>query len=111
MIVIDPIANYIRNGRPVRAAHLLSDQKGITGTKELFKFGMTIGLKAGWLQDGDTPHEHFDVMGKMIDAAIEAGAVRIDRYRLVEIIRKKRGDRRPNVRVRAHRAPTSEVSA
>lgn len=90
MIVVDPIANYVRRGRPIRAAHLLSDQAGYAGTKELMRFGVAIGLKAGWLQADDSPHEHFDLFGKMIDAAIDAGAVKIDRYRLVSIVRAKR---------------------
>lgn len=104
MIVVDPVANYMKDGRPMRAAHLLSDLSGITGTKELMGFAMKIGLKASWLQNGATDTEHFDLMGRMIDAAVQAGALRVDRHRLVEILRKKRGERPRPVRVRVREA-------
>ena len=90
MIVVDPVANYIRRGRPIRAAHLLSDLTGYLATKELMGFAIRIGLKAGWMQADNSEHEHFDLFGKKIDEAVAAGAVKVDRHRLVEIIREKR---------------------
>lgn len=93
MIAVGPIANFMSRGVPVRSTHLLSDLTGNLGTKELMGFAIEIGLKAGWLQNGNTETEHFDLMGKKIDAAIKAGAVRVDRYRLVKIIQEKRAYR------------------
>lgn len=90
MIVIDPAANYIFRGKSVRAAHMLSSEPGHPGRIELLLFAAKIGLKPEWLQKRGTPWEHFDLMNSRIDKAIAAGATRIDRYRLVEILRFKR---------------------
>lgn len=90
MIVIDPVATFIRNGRPIRAANLLSTEPGIEGSKELVKFARGIGIKVNWLRKDASEHEHFELHGVKIDEAVKAGALKVDRHRLVEIVKKKR---------------------
>ncbi len=90
MIVMDAPVNYIRNGRPKRASHLLSSLVGAEGREELLAFGKGIGLRAQWLQKRGTAHEHFDLLGSYIEKARQAGAIKVDRRRLVEILREKK---------------------
>lgn len=87
---MDPITNYVRDGKPLRAAHLLSGGVGADGRAELVAFATLIGMKAKWIQKRGTAHEHFDLFGGRIQQAVDAGAIRIDRKRLVQIIRHKR---------------------
>jgi hypothetical protein len=89
MIALSPIANYVRRGRPQRAAALLSDQLPPAGSVELLSFGAEIGLKAPWLKRRGGAHEHFDLFGVRIELALKAGAVKIDRHRLAEIVLEK----------------------
>lgn len=90
MIVLTPIANYVKRGRPMRAAALLSDQLPPAGSVELLTFGTTIGLKPQWIRRRGGAHERFDVFGTRIRTAYKAGAVKADRYRLAEIVLEKR---------------------
>lgn len=84
------VVNYVRHGKPVRAAHLLSTQAGRDGRAELVEFATRIGLSPGWLQKRGTVHEHFDVIGAMIERAIATGVARVDNRGLGTIIRHKR---------------------
>lgn len=99
MIVLTPVVQLLHRGRPIRSAHLISDQRGLFACKELMRFGMGLGLKAGWMRGGEE-NEHYVLFGKKIDEALTAGAVKVDRHRLAEILAKKRGERLKPVRVR-----------
>lgn len=89
-IVFDkPIPAYV-NGRRMHACHMASDIGGVVGQSELLVFGKQIGLKPQWLQNCDTPEEHFDLMGRKIEAARVAGAHEVSRKTMIEIIRSKR---------------------
>lgn len=90
MIVMGPIVNYIRDGRCIRATHLLSTEVGTTGRAELVAFGKTVGLRESWLQKRRSAHEHFDVMGARIEKIIAAGVTRIDNRSLATILKRKR---------------------
>lgn len=71
------------------SSHLISDLPGEEGTAELVAFAERIGLRRRYLQSRGTRHEHFDIWGIKIQRALEAGALQIDKRRIVEIFRKK----------------------
>src|SRR5260370_42017136 len=52
-----------------RWSHLFADTEN-----ELRAFAMKIGLKESWIQHPGRPHVHFDVVGRMRQRAIAAGA-------------------------------------
>jgi len=67
--------------------HMLADT-----TAELLDMADRIGVARRWIQKAGTPHEHFDIaLGKRA-WAVKAGAVEIDRKRLVAIVRAKRAE-------------------
>ncbi len=72
------------------SAHLMSDLTGDEGTRELVAFARALGIPAAALQHAGTYREHFDVAGPWLDEALRAGATQVDRYALVEILRRKR---------------------
>lgn len=84
------VVNYVRNGKPVRAAHLLSTQAGRVGREELIEFATRIGMSANWLQKRGTVHEHFDIIGSRIERAAATGVARVDNRGLATIIKRKR---------------------
>jgi hypothetical protein len=65
--------------------HMLADS-----TEELLAMADRIGVHRRWLQKAGTSHEHFDIAQSKRRLAIKAGAVEIDRKRLVEILQTKR---------------------
>ena len=83
-------ACYVKEDRPMRAAHLLSTMAGRDGREELLAFAKRIGLRTTWLQHRQTPHEHLDLIGSKIEAAKAAGARAISNHELAEILRDKR---------------------
>lgn len=91
MIVVDKVQNW--GHRYGASCHMMSDVIGEEGQKELIAFAVRIGLKPNWLQNKGTETEHFDLFGSRIERALKAGAVQIDRNRLVEIVRSKRAAR------------------
>lgn len=84
------VVNYVRDGKPVRAAHLLSTQAGRDGRAELVEFATRIGMSANWIQKRGTVHEHLDVMGSRIERVIATGVARVDNRGLANIIKRKR---------------------
>lgn len=89
MIVVGPTANFMRSGRPMRTAVLLSDLTGIVGTRELMGFAMDLELKANWMRNTSAAGEHFELLGGKIDQALRLGAMRVDRFRLARIFAEK----------------------
>jgi hypothetical protein len=65
--------------------HMVADT-----TAELLDMADRIGVARRWLQKAGTPHEHFDIALSKRALAIQHGAVEIDRYQLVGIIRGRR---------------------
>lgn len=88
MILLDPPRDY--HGPFKGCSHLISDEPGEAGTRELRRFAAGIGLRMEWLQKPGTPEEHFDVFGSRRRMAIEGGARQVDRRTFVEAIRRKR---------------------
>jgi hypothetical protein len=65
--------------------HMLADS-----TAELLAMADRIGVQRKWLQSAGTPKEHFDIALSKRALAVKAGAIEIDKHRLVEIVRAKR---------------------
>ena len=92
MIVIDEPLDWggAFNRRWCPSAHLMSDLDGEAGTRELVAFAEALGIPRAALQHPGTAREHFDLAGPWLQAAREAGATVIDRYRLVAILQARR---------------------
>ena len=67
-------ARIDRGGRTVTGqwSHLLADDPD-----ELAAFAARLGLRPGWLQEPDTPREHYDIVETVRRRALAAGAVPI----------------------------------
>lgn len=65
--------------------HMLADS-----TAELLAMADKIGVARRWMQKAGTPHEHFDIALSKRALAVQAGAIEIDKHRLVAIVRAKR---------------------
>lgn len=65
--------------------HMLADTDD-----ELHAMADAIGVARKWHQKNGTPHSHYDICLSMKEKAISLGAIQIDRYKLVEIIKRKR---------------------
>lgn len=74
----------MRFGR-MTMCHMLADT-----TAELFQMADTIGVQRKWLQHAGTEKEHFDICLSKRTKALAAGAIEVDREKLIEIIRTKR---------------------
>ena len=66
-----------------RACHLIADS-----VEELHAFADRMGLKRSWFQSKSVPH--YDLTTGMRFKAIMMGAIEMDRYKFVELIRKYR---------------------
>jgi len=65
------------------SAHLLADS-----IEELHAFAESIGMRREWFQPGSTPH--YDVTSARHRQAIAAGAKLLNRFELVELIKRLR---------------------
>lgn len=65
--------------------HMLADTDD-----ELHKMADSIGVARRWHQKNGTPHSHYDICKTKRAMAVKLGAIEIDRYKLVEIIKSKR---------------------
>lgn len=65
--------------------HMLADSDD-----ELHHMADRIGVARRWHQKQGTPHSHYDICKAKRALAVKLGAIEIDRYKLVEIIRSKR---------------------
>lgn len=73
---------------------------------ELHKMAAQIGVARRWHQKAGTPHSHYDICKTKRAQAVRLGAVEIDRYKLVEIIKAKR-----QVMRQTHHGITSDKEA
>ena len=70
----------MRHGR-MRCSHMVADT-----LEELMAFGVSLGLKPGWLQRGPAGHKpHFDVSMSVRDMAVTQGAVEVSMREMVDI--------------------------
>ena len=65
--------------------HMIADS-----TAELLAMADQIGVQRRWLQDPDSPREHFDICLSKRDQAIRAGAKVLSQRDLVKRIRRLR---------------------
>lgn len=68
-----------------RFCHLMADTE-----KELIRFAGRIGCKPEWLQHSRTGLPHFDLTARMRGKAVSAGAIEIDRKKVVLLMQKYR---------------------
>lgn len=61
-------------------SHLIADSQ-----KELLEFVDKIGVKRKWIQEMDTPREHFDICISKRQKAVELGAIEIDMRELARM--------------------------
>ena len=64
--------------------HLMSDEDG----REIHVFAARLGLKRSWFQE-----DHYDIVEKKREHAIELGAIPVKPQKLVEIRRQKRANK------------------
>lgn len=65
--------------------HMLADTDD-----ELHDMAERIGVARRWHQKAGTPHSHYDICKAKRAMAVNLGAIEIDRYKLVNIIKSKR---------------------
>ena len=87
-IIFDPPQLY--NARYGRTCHLMSDQPGPKGSDELLAFARRIGMPARWIQKAGGPDEHFDLFEARLFKAVQAGATKVTRFRIHEVLVAKR---------------------
>jgi hypothetical protein len=68
----------------MKMSHMIADTR-----KELLDMCDKIGVQKKWIQDFDTPREHFDVAMVKRELAIKHGAVSIGFRELAEITQKR----------------------
>lgn len=81
MVYIDSFNAPFRN---MIMCHMVADT-----TEELLDMVDKIGVKRKWIQDKDTPYEHFDICLSKKAKALELGAKEITSRELVSIIKSK----------------------
>lgn len=71
-------------------SHMISDQAGQEGSRELAMMAARIGLKPEWLQDAGSPREHFDIYSKaMMQLAFSLDAKEVRPRGIILAIREK----------------------
>lgn len=81
---------------------MVSTVPGLPGRVELLRFSKVIGLRQQWLQRIGSEFEHFDVLGRKIDEALRAGAKKVDRRALMDVVWAKREAKTGSKRRRAY---------
>jgi hypothetical protein len=74
-----PKIMWTRGWKWPKGSHMLADT-----VEELHAFAAKIGMRREWFQGASTPH--YDLNESRYEAALAAGAVKIDRHKVVEII-------------------------
>lgn len=85
-IYVDKSKNQFKN---MIMCHMLADT-----LEELHAMAKLIGMRRSWFQPQSTPH--YDLSRTMRRRAIRAGAIEIDREKVVELIRKWRENEKTN---------------
>jgi len=83
------MAVYVDHGemayRRMKMCHMVADSE-----VELLEMADTIGVARKWIQRPARGPVHFDICQSKRKLAVEAGAIEVDRRKLVEIVRKQR---------------------
>lgn len=84
--------HWLRAGvrRGDRMYHVLSDQLGTEGTRELIGFVRTYGLRPEWMQYPGTYREHFDARQREGERMLADGAQLLTNRALGELLARKR---------------------
>ena len=75
--------------RNTRACHMVSDLPGDEGSRELMEFARRLGLRQAWVQEEDSPLEHFDLVATKRARAVELGAREVGARELLQILAAK----------------------
>ena len=78
----------VRKGE--RVYHVLSDQMGESGSRELREFVAQLGIRARWAQYPSTYREHFDAPGRALDDLLRLGGRMISTHDLGALLAAKR---------------------
>jgi Protein of unknown function (DUF4031) len=73
-----------------RVYHVLSDQMGEGGQRELREFVAKLGIRARWAQYPGTYREHFDAPGRALDDLLRLGGRMISTHDLGALLAAKR---------------------
>lgn len=65
--------------RGMKMCHMIADTR-----EELLGMAVSIGVQRKWIQDFDTPREHFDICQKKRAMAVKLGAIEIGFRELAE---------------------------
>jgi len=87
MIFIGAPVNFVSRGRPARAAHAISTLSFRAGREELLALGRRIGVR--FVRQRYTAYEHIGLLDNRIERALQAGAVHVDWYRLLDMANAK----------------------
>jgi hypothetical protein len=84
--------HWLRAGvhRGDRMYHVLSDQLGAEGTRELIAFVRAYGLRPAWMQYPGTYREHFDARQQEGERMLADGAQLLTNRALGELLARKR---------------------
>ena len=74
-----------------QSCHLVSDQPGEAGERELMAFAERIGLYWRWIQKPGTVHVHFDLTPRMRARAVSEGARELTTAEMAELTLSKMG--------------------
>ena len=87
-VYVDSLHNYgwIVHGRVTRSCHLFTDALDLT---ELHAMALHIGMRLEWFQD-KAAAPHYDLGPDLRQAAIEAGAIPVERRQAARIWRARR---------------------
>jgi hypothetical protein len=87
MVYVD---NFYETGagdfRRMKMSHMIADTK-----EELLAMADKIGVARRWIQDEDTPREHFDICMSARAKAIKSGAKAVNFRELSEILQRRPG--------------------
>jgi hypothetical protein len=73
-----------------RTYHVLSDQIGEAGSRELREFVAQLGIRARWVQYPGAYREHFDAPGRALDDLLRLGGRMISTHDLGALLAAKR---------------------
>lgn len=82
------IDRYFARYRNMRMCHMMADTH-----HELMQMAHRLDLSPAWLQYSGQPREHFDICTSKRRQAITLGAIEVESRDLVQLIRKRRGEK------------------
>lgn len=95
-VYVDPLCNHgwVLHGRATLSCHLFAI--GSDARRELLTFARQLGLSTGWLQGENRlpPFPHFDLVPRLREKAVRAGAQELSREEAVSLWRGTEAERK-----------------